>query len=99
MSSLPLSRPQKVGVLLKTRACAVCGVLITYARLRAVPSASHCVACLEASGDVPVIKQLDSAPPESDVGQLFFTANSYFSDYLSRVNERKFVESEDTTNA
>jgi hypothetical protein len=46
------------SILAKTRICAgTCGLPISEARLKAKPSATLCVKCLEAAGDVPLLHE------------------------------------------
>jgi Prokaryotic dksA/traR C4-type zinc finger len=44
---------------LKTRLCTGCNTGILEARLRAVPNATQCVSCLNAAGDVPLLRRFD----------------------------------------
>lgn len=93
MAASPLPSPTKTGELIKTRACTVCGGLIPAARLKALPNTRTCVPCLTSQGDVPLIKRIDSSSPTGETSEVYFTENRYFEEYLSRANQRVFVES------
>lgn len=97
MSAKPLPLPAFAGELIKTRSCTVCGSLIPPARLKAVPNARACVPCLEANGDVPPIRRIDSSSPSGETDEVYFTENRYFEEHLSRSQQRVFVESVEET--
>lgn len=54
--------------------CSSCGKLLSPARLQAKPNATQCVPCLEAAGDVPIIRRYDEVNHET-THQTYYTHN------------------------
>lgn len=72
----------------QTRICTVCTGEIPASRLRALPNASQCVSCVEASGDVVRIKRLDEyigKEGEDIVETYYLGSNPYISAVQMRV--------------
>jgi hypothetical protein len=68
------------------RLCEECDQPIPQKRLRAVPTATLCVPCLEAQGDVPKIKRYDETAKDGEIIQTVFTRNRTLESAIRRVN-------------
>lgn len=53
------------------RLCTVCSEAIPAARLKAQPRATKCVPCLNAAGDVPLLRRFDEQSAQGTVETLF----------------------------
>lgn len=68
------------------RICTVCSEAIPAARLKAKPGATHCVPCLEKSGDVPRLRRFDETSAQGTVETLF-TSDVNLSRQLDRQRQ------------
>jgi hypothetical protein len=70
-----------------SRRCEECGSSLPISRILAVPTATHCVPCLTAAGDVPRVKRLDGfiGRDGEDVVSTYFTANKYLEAEVRRL--------------
>lgn len=71
----------------KTRACESCHEPIPQARLRAVPNARQCVACLTAAGDVPLLRRFDQHA-NGEQSTPYFTTDQRAANRISRHASR-----------
>jgi len=68
------------------RLCETCEQLIPEKRLRAVPTTLYCVACLEASGDVPTLKRYDEHVGSVPVQTYYKTPTAYIEKTITRLH-------------
>jgi hypothetical protein len=82
-----------------TRLCIVCEREIPAARLRAMPTASKCVQCVQDSGDVPRLRRHDQLIGTLETGEVvstyFKTANPYLQQVIKQQKMIRRFENSD----
>jgi hypothetical protein len=74
--------------------CQVCGNPIPKARLKAIPTTTICVSCLDTAGDVIKIRRLDEYTEHGGVTSTYFKRpNPYIQEHLERINSPGILSS------
>ena len=65
--------------------CTECKQPIAEKRMKAMPSATQCVQCLEKLGDVPPIRRFDEVGFDGEIISTFYEHNSYVESQQHRI--------------